>query len=54
MPAKNLTEMELNAAAVRAMAANAPARAKEILQDAIRAYPKSSVLRINLAAAHQA
>lgn len=54
MPAKNLTEMELNAAAVRAMAANAPARAKEILQDAIRAYPKSLVLRTNLAAAHQA
>jgi tetratricopeptide (TPR) repeat protein len=54
MPAQNLTEMELNAAAVKAMAANAPARAKEILQDAIRAYPKSLVLRINLAAAHQA
>ena len=54
MPAQKLTEMELNAAAVRAMAANAPARAKEILQDAIRAYPKSPVLRINLAAAHQA
>ena len=54
MPAQILTEMELNAAAVRAMAANAPAHAKKILEDAIRVYPKSPSLRINLAAAHQA
>lgn len=48
------TEMELNAAAVKALAANAPARAKEILHNAIRAYPKNPQLRINLAAAHRA
>ena len=46
--------MEFNAAAVKAMAANAPARAKEILRDAIRAYPNNPGLRINLAAAHMA
>ncbi len=49
-----MTEMEFNAAAVKAIAANAPARAKEILHDAIRAYPNNPLLRINLAAAHQA
>lgn len=54
MPAKTPTEMEFNAAAVKAIAANAPARAKEILHDAIRAYPNNPLLRINLAAAHQA
>lgn len=54
MSAKKPTEMELNAAAVKAMAANAPGRAKKILRDAISAFPKSPVLRINLAAAYQA
>lgn len=54
MSKQKLTEMEFNAAAVKAMAAQGPARAQGILQDAIRAYPKSLVLRINLAAALQA